>query len=182
MKIHLGCGKRFLKGYYHVDCQRYPHVDHVSQINKLDFLEDNRANEIYISHAFEYFDDAEAKEVLKEWNRILKIGGKLRLSVPDFDALINVYKLTNNLGRITGPLYGRWENEDSILYHKTCYNFDKLKNLLKSSDFKNIKKWDPFMFFNSIDSKFDDYSKAVYPHMDFKNGFLISLNIEAEKI
>jgi len=84
MKIHLGCGKRFLKGYYHVDCQRYPHVDHVSQINKLDFLEDNRANEIYISHAFEYFDDAEAKEVLKEFG--ITLDDEIEIKVWDSNA------------------------------------------------------------------------------------------------
>ena len=69
----------------------------------------------------------------------------------------------------------------TTLYHKTCYNFKKLRDLLKDSGFKKVKTWDPFIFFNKIDKKFDDYSKAVHPHMDFKNGFLISINILAEK-
>ena len=107
--------KRFLKGYSHIDCQRYPHIDHVSQINDLNYLKNNSVQEIYTSHAFEYFDDQEAKLVLEEWYRVFDVGGKLRISVPDFDALIKVYDLTGNMNKITGPLYGRWQNENHSL-------------------------------------------------------------------
>lgn len=27
MKIHLGCGKRYIPGFYHVDVVDYPHID-----------------------------------------------------------------------------------------------------------------------------------------------------------
>ena len=47
--------------------------------------------------------------------------GEIKTSVPDFDALIKVYKLTNNLGRITGPLYGRWEMKIQSFIIKLLY-------------------------------------------------------------
>ena len=182
MKINLGSGKRFLKGYIHIDCQKYEHIQYISQIDDLSFLESESVDEIYSSHAFEYFDDVQAPIVLSEWRRVLKKEGKLRISVPNFDALLKVYKITNDLGRITGPLYGRWQNSSNVIYHRTCYNFNKLSKLLKESKFHSVETWDPFDFFNSIDPNYDDYSKAVYPHMDFKNGFQISLNIVAKKV
>ena len=181
MRIHLGCGKRYLKDFYHIDCESYPHIDQVSQINNLDFLDNNIVDEIYTSHAFEYFDDYEAPEVLSEWYRVLKTDGIIRLSVPNFDALLKVYEKSENIEDINGPLYGRWENDKNIIYHKTCYNFSKLRNLLEKSNFYNIETWDSLEFFKTIDPEFDDYSKAYYPHMDFKNGFPISLNIKANK-
>ena len=33
MKLHLGCGKRYIPGYVHVDAVDYPHVDQVSSID-----------------------------------------------------------------------------------------------------------------------------------------------------
>ena len=37
--------------------------------------------EIYASHALEYFDKYEVVNVLKEWNRVLKPGGELKLQL-----------------------------------------------------------------------------------------------------
>ena len=31
MKLHLGCGRRHIDGYVHIDVVDYPHVDHVSE-------------------------------------------------------------------------------------------------------------------------------------------------------
>ena len=52
-------------------------------------------------------------------------------------------------------------------------------NLLFESGFKALEIWDPLEFFGSDPLSFDDYSKAYFPHMDFKNGIQISLNIIA---
>jgi hypothetical protein len=49
---------------------------------------------------------------------------------------------------------------------------------LKKAGYKNIKRWD----WRKVDhGKFDDHSQAYIPHMDKKNGVMISLNIQAQK-
>ena len=35
MKLHLGCGKRFIPGFYHIDALSYPHVDKVGSVDDL---------------------------------------------------------------------------------------------------------------------------------------------------
>ena len=180
-KIHLGCGKRYLDGYIHVDIHPHSHVDFVSSIDKLDMFHDGCANIIYASHCIEYFDRDEIIEVLIEWRRVLAPGGTLRLAVPNFKALTEVYKETNDLNKVLGPLYGKWNvGKKEFIYHKTVYDLESLSSLLKQVGFNQIKEWDwKDTFINQPD--FDDHSQAYYPHMDKENGILISLNIEGTK-
>ena len=138
------------------------------------------ADLIYSSHAFEYFDRLEAEKVLKEWGRILKRGGVLRLAVPDFEAMLVVYKKYKELKKILGPLFGRWSvvGSKKIIYHKTVYDFKDLKELLGKNGFRDVKRYN---WRKTIHKGFDDHSQAYVPHMDKDNGLLISLNVEAKK-
>ena len=90
MKLHLGCGKRYLEGFIHVDIAEFQHIDYqllltTCQLSKV------TADEIYASHVLEYFDRNDVINVLDEWRRVLKPGGILRLAVPNFPKLIEVY-------------------------------------------------------------------------------------------
>lgn len=182
MKLHLGCWHRNIPGFVNIDLCDMPHIDYKTSVDKLPMIESGSVDLIYSSHNFEYFDRVEAVEVLKEWNRVLKTGGLLRLAVPDFDSLIDVYKLSGDINKILGPLYGRMvidtKNGQKTLYHKTVYNFDSLKNILESSGFDMVKRYD---WQKTIHKDYDDHSQAYYPHMDKENGILVSLNVEAIK-
>ena len=180
-KLHLGCWYRDFPGFINIDLCEMPHIHFKSNINTLPFIEDSYADLIYCSHAFEYFDKIEAENVLKEWKRVLKTNGTLRLAVPNFEALIEVYNRTNDINKVLGPLYGRMEinNGNNTLFHKTCYDFNSLKTLLEDNGFKNIKLYD---WRDTEHSDYDDHSQAYFPHMDKKNGLLISLNVECQKI
>src|SRR5688500_12435287 len=107
MKLHLGCWTRDLPGFINVDLVDLPHIHHKTGIDDLSMFEDDSAELIYSSHNFEYFDRIEGLKVLREWRRVLKPGGTLRIAVPDFDKLIEVYRLTGDANRIMGPLFGR---------------------------------------------------------------------------
>ena len=183
MKLHLGCGAKYIEGFKHIDYSNYDHIDWNAAIYPLPFIEDDSAEEIYSSHSLEYFDFKEISKVLNEWNRCLKKGAILRLSVPDFDKLLEVYKLENsNIDKIIGPLFGRWSIDDNkFIYHRTVFTRSKLINLLNSSGFSNIKDWNPLEVFGKSEESYDDYSKAFYPHMDFENGFSICINLIAIK-
>ena len=181
--LHLGCGKRHLPGYVHIDIASYPHIDYRQDIRRLPMFKDNSVDLIYCSHALEYFDRLEVQEVLKEWRRVLKKGGILRLAMPDFASLVKIYHKYKKLERIIGPIYGRWpiNAEQSILYHKTGYDFSSLKELLTAQGFRKIRRWDWRKVFTGPLAGFDDYSQAYVPHLDKKRGILISLNVEASK-
>ena len=107
MKLHLGSGSRYLEGYVHIDIADYEHIDIRTSIDKLNTIDDDTVSEIYASHVLEYFDRNEVESVLKEWMRVLKKDGILRIAVPNFEALIKVYEETNEIEKILGPLYGK---------------------------------------------------------------------------
>jgi hypothetical protein len=93
--------------------------------------------------------------------------------------MVRLYLESNiPLNKFLGPLYGKMKMGDKTIYHKTVYDFDSLKIILKKCGFSNI---DFYNWKNTEHSKFDDHSQSYIPHMDKENGILISLNIEAIK-
>jgi len=179
MKLHLGCGKRYIPGFIHVDLSDYPHIDYRHDVTDLSIFPDEYADLLYACHILEYFDRRKVESVLADWRRVLKKGGVLRISVPDFEALVKLYHRTHDLYKILGPLYGRWEvSKGFVIYHHTVYDFDSLARLLVSVGFKNPYRYD---WRRTEHKDYDDFSQAYYPHMDKENGLLISLNVEATK-
>lgn len=182
LRLHLGCGKRYLPGFIHVDVDDHPHLDYRHAIERLPMFGDGTAELIYCCHALEYFDRAQALEVLREWRRVLEPGGVLRMAVPDFGALAAIYAQTGDLGRLLGPLYGRMAvrtpQGDAVLYHRTVYDEKSLEFLCKEAGFSAFRRYD---WRQTVHGDFDDFSQAYIPHMDKQHGRLISLNVEAVK-
>lgn len=179
MKLHLGCGKRKIPMWKHIDAGDYDHLDG-HDITILPYS-DNSVDIIYSSHTLEYFDREEVVDILNEWCRVLKHGGIIRLAVPNFETMAMLYCHNRiELDRFLGPLYGKMQPIGyNTIYHKTCYDFQSLKILLESVGFANIRKYN---WRTTEHSHIDDHSQAHLPHMDKKNGMLISLNVEGTKI
>ena len=185
IKLHLGCGSRYLKGYIHIDLDTHPHIDYNHDIKTLPMFDDESVDVIYSCGTFVYFDREEAPAVLKEWQRVLKPGGILRTSVPDFESIVQVYLdsgKTLEARGILGPLFGKWriqtESEEVFLYQKTVYDYKSLEKTLGTAGFKTVRR---FNWWEVFPADYDDYSMAYIPHMDRENGLLISLNVEAVK-
>ena len=194
VKLNLGCGWRnFGEDWDHIDGGNYPHVKS-HDITKLPY-EDKSVDLIYASHVFEYFDREEGLEVLKEWKRVLKPDGVLRIAVPDFEAMAKLYAQGKfPLKNFLGPLFGKMEmgmkggETGKIIYHKTVYDFNDLKALLEEVGFYEVKRYD--WKTTPPHDKIDDHSQSYLPHEDFipteekpfdkETGYLISLNVEAK--
>lgn len=174
-KLHLGCGSIYLPGYIHVDIMNYKHVDYLTSVEDLHMFGDNTVDLIYNCCVLEHIEKAKLKGVLAEWFRVLKSGGVLRTSVPDFEIVCQVYMKNKNIGELEGLVLGG----QKYLYdfHKNMFDFSKLRTSLTEQGFVNVRRYD----WRKVEhSDIDDYSKAYLPHMD-KKGTLVSLNVEADK-
>ena len=181
IKLHLGCGPRYLPGYTHVDVQEYPHVNIIQDITQeMDHLfAPGTVDEIYACHVLEHIPRAQVITTLCHWQNLLKIGGKLRLAVPDFEAVVELYRQDPLLLQTSlfGLLYGGQRNIWD--FHTIAYDFANMQRLLKQLGFADVERyqWQDF-----LPSGYDDYSRCYLPHHDVENGRLMSLNIVATKI
>ena len=178
MKLNLGCGDRPIPGFINIDAKNMEGLDIISDIRTLPMFESDSIDLIYASHVIAYFDPREVSLVIDEWKRVIKSGGILRISTPNLESLIKIYKITGDINKIIGPLYGRMMLGKESIYHKQVFDRTSLVRLLTNCGFSSIAEWD---WRETEHSNYDDYSQAFFPHMDKDNGLQVSLNLEAKK-
>ena len=177
MKLHLGCGLKKIEGYINVDIMKTPAVDIVDDVSRLSKFANESVDLIYACHILEHFKRKEYFDVLKRWTELLVPGGILRLSVPDFAKVVDIYqKGLFPLERLLGFINGG----QTYLYNYHYMNFDYklLEKDLIELGYEEISLWE---WKTTEHSNIDDYSQAYLPHMDKKEGTLMSLNIQGTK-
>ena len=166
--LHLGCGTRKLPGWTGVDSREDAGADVVADVRNLGLWESGEVETIYASHVLEHVPRPDLLQTLREWRRVLRPGGLLRISVPDFGALAALYQEGVSFWRIVGPVYGRQDYEWNT--HYIGFDYEYLAWLLGEAGFYDIRHWSPVSW---LPAGFDDYSLARI------NGTLISLCVEA---
>ncbi len=167
--LHLGCGDVLLPGFLNMDIREEVGPDKISLVYPIAY-DDNMFDLVYASHILEHFPGKQTVNVLQEWVRILKPDGTLRISVPDFEAMVRIYRQTGDLGQIIGPLYGKQDYRYN--YHNNIFDYKTLKKLMETAGLTAIHLWD---FRRTEHSDHWDFSQAV------TKGIPISLNIEGRK-
>jgi predicted SAM-dependent methyltransferase len=176
LKLHLGCGERYLPGFLHVDSRKLDHIDVVADIQDLSAFPDNSADMIYHVAVLEHIGRYDTVSTLAEWFRVLKPGGILRSSVPNFEAIVKAYQKWGDMEMLLGPLYGGQTYDENS--HYTMFDRAYYTKCLTEAGFTDIEEYDWRDF---LPTGYDDFSRAYLPHMDFDNGMLMMLNVDAIK-
>jgi predicted SAM-dependent methyltransferase len=174
INLHLGCGKLKLPDFINVDIQSEI-ADMKFDINDLSVFNNNTVDQIYMCHTLEHIRRHKILALFLEWNRVIKLDGKLRIAVPDFEKVVKIYNKNHNLSELLGLINGGQRDDYDI--HFVNFDFDTLKELLESCGFTNVERYNQDEFLGDN----DDYSKCYLPHMDKENGELMSLNVLCTK-
>jgi len=167
-KLHLGCGKRKLEGWLGVDSRADVGADVVADVRNLDAWDRGEVQAIYACHVLEHIPRPELLATLREWRRVLKPGGKLKISVPDFGAVVKLYGEGVSFWRLVGLLYGRQDYDGNT--HHIGFDYEYLAWMLNEAGFYDIRTWSPVSW---LPNGYDDYSMAKI------DGRMVSLNVEA---
>ena len=172
--IHIGCGEFNDPRYINIDKRKLEHIHFVGSAEGLSSIPLNCADLIYMSHILEHISHLKLKGVLVSLRQRLKNGGILRISVPDFDKMIEIYKETEAIESIIPPLMGGQDYPEN--YHTSVFNFEYLSKLLTEAGFRSVREWDPA---NAEYHDFEDWSRI--PFCVGNRQYSISLNLEAVK-
>lgn len=154
LRLNLGCGRHTLDGFFCVDAQQHPNatrpLDLVSDVKSI-ALPDDCAIEVQAIHLWEHLYRWECDEVIAEWRRLLRVGGKLTLEMPDLMKFCR--NVLNGLeGRHEGQMtmwamYGDPRTRDPYMVHKWAWTYATIRPFLKANGFDHIAeeetKWHP---------------------------------------
>lgn len=175
MRLHLGCGRLDVPGFVNVDARPYPHVHHLGSVETLPFIKDGTADLVYVSHCLEHIPYRRVPQVLKEWHRVLRPGGRLRLAVPDFEVLWRAYDLSGReLITIQPFLLGGQDYPQN--FHFSVFDERLLGKLLREAGFEKARRWDPSV---REFGEFTDCSTATVKVGEQE--MPVSLNLEARR-
>jgi predicted SAM-dependent methyltransferase len=91
-KLHIGCGGYLLAGWLNADAEPVS-----AEVLRLDAtqpfaLPDDRFEYVFSEHMIEHVSYGEGLSMLRECRRVLRPGGRIRISTPDLAFLIELYR------------------------------------------------------------------------------------------
>jgi len=133
VKLNLGGGDFIVDGYRNIDrkfgLEVYPlPVEYA----------DGTVDEIRASHILEHFSGRETYKVLKHWADKLKVGGVIKVAVPDFRKIAQDY-LSGKAEKTASFVMGGQEDDND--YHKAVFDEESVTKLLEACGLTNIEKW-----------------------------------------
>lgn len=90
IRLNLGCGPFPLDGFVNVDQFESVNPDLLCDATCLPYKA-GTVDEIYAGHILEHFHFEDGKNALRYWFSLLKPGGKIAITVPDYDFLVKKY-------------------------------------------------------------------------------------------
>jgi SAM-dependent methyltransferase len=95
-KTNLGCGFDKREGFLNVDMNAFHHPDLVCDITALYPLPSGHFEHVVAKDVLEHIPRFRTRNALREWNRILKLGGLLELQVPNVIGLLHELELAES--------------------------------------------------------------------------------------
>jgi predicted SAM-dependent methyltransferase len=141
--LHPGCQKVRKEGWVNIDLAGFPVELRWNLLRTLP-LEAERADAVFHEHLLEHFALRDGLWLAREWFRVLKKGGVLRIGVPDAASYLRSYvddptflheqrpESPTKLLAVQELFY--WQN------HRTMYDFETMRLLLTAAGFEHVER------------------------------------------
>jgi predicted SAM-dependent methyltransferase len=139
LRLNLGCGKYHLTGFVNVDMQEAVKPDLLCDILDLPY-EAGTVDEIYAGHILEHFYWQEGKEALNYWKSLLKPGGKISITVPDYDFLSKDYVASPSPKKLRDLNEMFVYSNREAFPHRFMYSADLLYETMEDAGFVDLKR------------------------------------------
>jgi predicted SAM-dependent methyltransferase len=155
--LNVGCGPKLLNGFVNLDYLWVPGIDLCWDITEGIPLPDHSLQGIYSEHCLEHFDKTVTANIVRDFHRLLKPKGTLRIVIPDAELYINLYLQARAGESVKFPYVegkclpidplNRIFREHGHLY---AYDFCSMQEMILSAGFSSVTK---MCFMNGRDPK-----------------------------
>ena len=151
LKLNLGCGDKILPGYVNVDIvesRAGKRPDVLCDLRRLTPFEDGSVDEVLAVHVIEHLWRWESLDILTEWVRVLRPGGKMILECPNLITACEEFLKNPNVASSTGiegqktmwVFYGDPSWQDPIMVHRWGYTPASLTRLMRYAGLTNVRQ------------------------------------------
>jgi predicted SAM-dependent methyltransferase len=151
-KLVLGCGSSVLKGWLNTDFE--PLTDEVVYLNvtaRFPFP-DGAFDLVFSEHMIEHIPYVDGGHMLSECFRVMKAGGRIRVSTPDLQFLLDLYRsdkseLQRDYIRASAEMWGVKEQDTHVINfylrewgHCFIYDEKSLRGAMEEAGFTEIER------------------------------------------
>jgi len=151
VKLNLGCGDKIIDGYINVDVvivRAGKKPDVICDLHNLRVFESNSVDEILAVHVVEHFWQWEVVDILKEWVRVLKPGGKMILECPNLISAAEEFLKNPDIAAIGAKegqrsmwvFYGDPAWKDPLMIHRWGYTPRSLATVMSYAGLCDLKQ------------------------------------------
>jgi hypothetical protein len=133
MRLDLGAGAVSPEGFTPMGNA------HGTPVYPLPGIDDDACDEVRASHVLEHFPAAQIPDVIAEWVRVLRPGGRLKVAVPDFAKIAEGYLAGANMPTEAFVMGGQVDAAD---FHKALFDEATLKSALARAGLMLIRRWE----------------------------------------
>jgi predicted SAM-dependent methyltransferase len=146
LKLNIGCGSVYLEGWINIDIESETADLHHDMRTPLPY-HDNSVDFIYNEHFIEHLTAEEGVRVMKEFHRVLKPEGVLRIATPDLRYVLFRYfffwRSQDWIQKWHRELKTRAEMINKSFYsweHRYLYDSEELRRRLGEAGFTRLSK------------------------------------------
>ncbi len=153
-KLHIGCGTVYKEGWINIDNNSDGNIQMLDLNwdlrNPLPF-DDNSIDYIFNEHFLEHLTVEEGQRALKDFLRVLKPQGIMRIAMPDLESIVAIYNDPNWKEKLMPFLnkfgLGFIESRAELINinfrawgHQWLYDWEELERRLKQAGYKEVVK------------------------------------------